>query len=158
MQKVPPTSSLLASFEPRRDIAFIALSQTPWIIDYGVSSHMTSNVNLFIILDRYAYHPLDTTADGTFALIFDIGIVHINHYLTLLYVLYVPKFPINLLFVFALTRTLSCTVIIYLSSCLFHDLKIKKAIGGGHEADGVNLLTNEQSTISTTLSTTVTPY
>ena len=56
--------------------------------------------------------------------------------LDLFSVLYLSNFPFNLLVVPKLSKTLNCSVIFYLTHCVFQDLKMKRMIGGGFDKDG----------------------
>ena len=55
-------------------------------------------------------------------------------------VLYIPSFPFNLLSISKLTKILNCAAIFLSTHCIFQDLKTRKIIGGGHEADGLYYL------------------
>jgi hypothetical protein len=52
-------------------------------------------------------------------------------------VLFVPKFPVNLVFVNKLTKLLDCSVTFFAHYCVFKDLKMKKMIGGDREMNSL---------------------
>ena len=57
--------------------------------------------------------------------------------LSLSSVLYVPKFPINLLSIYQLTNSHNCSVTFYPTHYVFQDLCTKKTIGSGQVINGV---------------------
>lgn len=70
-----------------------------------------------------------TIANGSKSPIHGIGIVSMFDFI-LSFVLYIPNFPSNILFVCKLVSHLNCSITFYPSYCIFQDLKIKKTIDG----------------------------
>ena len=97
------------------------LSSTPdhWVIDFGVNEHMTgSSTSLF------DYYPVDTShsvtvANGFLSTVADSGHTHLSLDIELLSVLHVPSFPLNLLSISKITKTLNCSISFYPSLCIF---------------------------------------
>jgi len=72
--------------------AYTASPQKPWILDSGVSSHMTGIKEKFISLNMSIVHPFVKIIDGTHSPVLGNEIVQANPSLTLTDVLYVPQF------------------------------------------------------------------
>ena len=63
-----------------------------------------------------------------------VGSIQASSHLPLDKVLYVPEFPINLLSISAIIKTLFYFVTFFPYHCVFQDLQIRKRIGLGREA------------------------
>jgi hypothetical protein len=118
------------------------LSFTPdhWVIDFGVNEHMTGSST-----SLSDYHLVDTPhsvtlANGFLSTIVGFGHTHLSLDIKLLSVLHVPSFPLNLLSISKITKTLNCSNSFYPSLCIFQDLKTWKMIGIGHEVGGLYYL------------------
>ena len=89
-------------------------STPPWIIDYGASDHMTSQSNLFSSYTPYTGLNKVKITYGTFSSVSGNGLVHTTTpSLFLSFVLHVPSFVVNLLFISCITRDLNCNVIFF---------------------------------------------
>jgi hypothetical protein len=66
--------------------------------------------------------------------------MHRSLNLDFLFLLHVPGFPFNLLFISKITKILHYCVSFYLSLCIFQDLQMKRMIGMGHEVGGLYYL------------------
>lgn len=73
------------------------------------------------------------------------GTVNPTSSLSLSSVLYLPGFPLNLLSVSQLIKTLNCSVTFSPDFCVFQDLMTKKTIGHGRESGGLYLLEESPS-------------
>ena len=60
--------------------------------------------------------------------------------ITLIFVMSLPQFSFNLIFVSKLTRTLNCSISFFPNYCLIQDLSTKRTIGRGHESRGLYIL------------------
>ena len=78
-------------------------SSAPWILDTGASDHISSNKDLFSSLTFSSPLPTITLANGSQTIAKGIGSVCPLPSLPLTSVLYVPNFPLNLIFISKLT-------------------------------------------------------
>jgi hypothetical protein len=102
-----------------------------WIVDSGVSQHMTPDSTVF-----KSYKPLSgkekvQTADDTFCSIVGIGNITCTSNIHLSSVLHVPNFTNNLMSVSQLIDDLNCIVSLSPSNVVVHELKTGKMIGIG---------------------------
>src|SRR5436189_1433377 len=83
-----------------------------WIVDSGASRHVTGAFSEFAFYDPNMHmHPETVqTADGTAQPVRGIGSVHCTPSFTLLSVLHVPSFPVNLISVSSIIVQLKCKV------------------------------------------------
>lgn len=106
------TSSFIATSSRVSDTISLSPYANTWILDSGGTSHVSGNRSLFVSLR------LDTKHNGSLIPIQGIGTVQISHKVTQFDILYVPQFPINLVYVCAITKTLNCSVTFFSSYCL----------------------------------------
>ena len=66
--------------------------------------------------------------------------------ITLTFVLSLPQFSFNLIFVSKLTHTLDCNFLFFPNYCLIQDLSTKLIIGRGQESEGLYILEKEAPT------------
>ena len=76
----------------------------PWIIDSGISDHITGQSNLFSSYTPYTGPDKMKIADCTFSSVFGKGLVRITPFF-LSSVLHVPSFAVNLLSISCLTHS-----------------------------------------------------
>ena len=93
-----------------------AYAHKSWIIDSGVTNHMTGASNLFT-----SYTPV-RVADGSMVPIIGRGSIWCTKTLSLSPVLHVPDFPINLLSVSSILKSLNCRGWFDPSHCAFQGL------------------------------------
>jgi len=68
---------------------------------------MTENKDILPSLYYGSFHPSMTLADNSISFVEDIGIVNATSTLLLSFVLYIPKFPSNLLSISKISRSLN---------------------------------------------------
>ena len=125
-------SSLLAPSTSSTS-ALLASSSPSWIIDSGASSHTTRTSSLLSAYHPTPSHSTVTIADGRPCLVQGRGSTHVTPSLSLHQILYVPRFPVNLLSISAITRALPCTVTFFPFHCIFQDLYTRRRIVLGRE-------------------------
>ncbi|XP_071738974.1 uncharacterized protein [Rutidosis leptorrhynchoides] len=114
-----------------------------WIIDSGANQHMTTSskglVNVVDIsnLNLTVGHP-----NGTKALIKEIGNLVLNNFITLIDVLVVPEYCVNLMSVNKLSKHNKLIVSFDDSKCFVQDLRDKKIKGIGKEEGGLYIFSN----------------
>jgi len=90
--------------------AYIASPHRPQILDSGGSSHMTGIKDKLTSLYFFTQFSSVNIADDTQSPVLGDGVVQATLSLNLKNVLYVPKFPINLLFISQFTKQHNCSV------------------------------------------------
>ncbi|KAK2437071.1 putative mitochondrial protein [Trifolium repens] len=131
----------------------VCLSQSslgPWVIDSGVSDHVTGNKSLFSSLSTSGFLPSITSANGSQTRSQGIGTVQILPSLSVDSVLYIPGCPFNLLSVNRLTRSLDCIVTFTNSNVTLQDRCSGRTIGVGCESQGLYYLSLTSNTCSAT--------
>ena len=113
--------------------ALLASPPGPWIIDSGASAHMSGTPSLLSRLSRLPNPDSVSIADGRVCPVAGKGLATPTSSLPLSDVLYVPNFPVNLLSISAITKTLFCSVYFFPYHCTFQDLRTGKRIGLGRE-------------------------
>ena len=106
-------------------------SSSKWVIDSGATNHMTSNSSLFTTFQPHPSTSTVTLADRSTSCVFWSGTIHPTPLITLTYVLSLPQFFFNLIYVSKLTRTLNCNISFFPDYCLIRDLLTKRIIGRG---------------------------
>ena len=139
-----PSTMLVESSKP--NICLIS-SSSEWIIDYGVTYHMTSNSSLFFTFQPHLSTYIVTLADGSTSCVLRSRTIHPTPLITLTFVLSLSK----------LTRTLNFSISFFLDYCLIQDLLTKRIIGRGRESGGLYILEKEVSK-SIACSGVVTPF
>jgi hypothetical protein len=101
-------------------LAPISNSNSNWILDSGASRHVTGMPSEFASYTPYPYSHKETiqTADGTSRPIKGIGMVQCTPSITLLSILYVPSFPVNLVSISSLVDQMDCPVSLDHENCL----------------------------------------
>ena len=126
----------------------------PWIIDSGATNHMTGSSRRFLSYAPRSGKDRVKIADGSSAPIMGCGIVSCTSSLSLNPVLHVPNFPLSLLSVSSITKSLNCRAVFEPTFCVFQELKSGRVLGTGTERDGLYYLDNKVaplalSTVST---------
>ncbi|XP_070054777.1 uncharacterized protein [Nicotiana tomentosiformis] len=106
-----------------------------WIIDFGANRHMTGFSKGF---QNYSPSPKGDCvriANGYLTPVYGTGYVICTPDITLLSVLHVPEFSVNLLFVSAITKKLNCSIEFFPDYYIFQDLQTRKRIGSGRLHD-----------------------
>ena len=125
-------SSSIASFAQTSNVSTcLTHLSAPWILDTGVSDHISGNKDLFLLL------PTITLANGSQTIAKGIGSVCPLPSLPLTSVLYVPNFPFNLISISKLTRDFHCVLTFSHNSVTLLDRHTGKTIGIGHEPQGL---------------------
>ena len=106
---------------------------TSWVIDSGASSHMTGFPSVLTSYRPETSIPDVCIADGRSCPILGSGQSHATSSLPLQHVLYIPRFPANLLSISAITKALHCGVFFFPHHCVFQDLDTGRRIGLGRE-------------------------
>ena len=117
-----------------------SLHNIPWIIDSGANRHMTGSSKGFLNYFPSLTKDSVRIADGSFTPISGTGSVICTSNIKLSSVLHVPHFPVNLLFVSAITNALNCKIEFFPDHCVIQDLHTGKRIGNGRLHDGLYML------------------
>ena len=106
---------------------------TSWVIDSGASSHMTSFPSVLTSYRPETSIPDVRIADGRSCPVLVSGQSRATSSLPLQHVLYIPRFPANLLSINAITKALHCGVFFFPHHYVFQDLDTGRRIGLGRE-------------------------
>ena len=106
----------------------------PWILDSGVSDHISGNKDLFSSLTTTPTLPTITLANDSQTVAKGIGLAHHLPSLPLTSVLYTPACPFNLISISKITRTLNCSIIFSDKFVTLQDRSTGKTIGIGRES------------------------
>ena len=123
----------------KTNTCFISYSST-WVIDSGATDHMTSNSNLFTMVQS---HPSTSTvilADGSTSCVLGLGTLHLTPLITLTSVMSLPQFSFNLIYVSKLTHTINCSISFFPNYYLIQDLSTKRIIGRRRKSEGLYIL------------------
>ena len=101
---------------------------------------MTNNSNLFTAFQSHPSTSTVTLADGSTSCVLGSGTIYPTPLITLIYVLSLPQFSFNLIFVSKLACTLNCNISLFPDYYLIQDLSTKHIIGRGHESGGLYIL------------------
>ena len=131
-----PTTALVESGKP--DTCLMS-SSSNWVINYGATDHMTCNSSL---VTTFQSHPSTSTAtlanESKSSCVPGSDTINLTPLIPLTYVLSLPHFSFNLIFVSKLTRILNYNISFFPGYCLFHDLLTKRVIG--QEFEGLYIL------------------
>ena len=101
---------------------------------------MTGNSSLFTMFQSHPSSSIVTLADGSTSCVLGSVTIHLTPLITLTFVLSLPQFSFNLIYVSKLTRTLNCSISFFPDYCLILDLSTKRIIGRGREFRGLYIL------------------
>ncbi|WVZ06453.1 hypothetical protein V8G54_019799, partial [Vigna mungo] len=118
---------------------------TPWILDSGAIDHVSYSFQFFT-----SYHNIDPITvklpNGHHVTATHSGTVQFSSNLTLTYVLYIPSFSINLIFISRLVSTVPCQLIFTADTCLIQDVNTKMKIGSVDVQGGLYKLIPQHTT------------
>ena len=103
------------------------------------------------------FHVNFLLADGSTFCVLGLGKIHSTPLITLTYVLSLPQFSFNLIYVSKLTCTFNCGISFFPDRYLIKDLSTKQIIGRGRESGGLYILETEVP-MSVACSEVVTPF
>ena len=106
------------------------VSNSAWIIDSGVTDHMTFDSRQVSPLKSSSQHSV-STANGTSIPIIGEGSLSLTNTLNLDSILVVPSLNYNLLSVSQITTALFCAVIFCPEFCVLKDIRTRQTIGYG---------------------------
>ena len=106
---------------------------------------MTGNSSLVTTFQSHPSTSIVTLADGSTTCVLGSRTIHLTPLITLTYVLSLPQFSFNLIFVSKLTHTFNCSISFFLDYCLIQDLLTKQIIDRGREFGGLYHLETEVS-------------
>lgn len=112
-------ATLTASTIPKTNIASLTSSDTTWVIDLSVSSHMTSNHVSFTSLSTGGSHSPAYIAKGSLVPVHRMGTTQLTSQITLHNVLYVPHLLANLLYICAFITNWNSTITFFPVSLYF---------------------------------------
>ena len=113
---------------------FTSRAFNAWIIDTRASDHITGNKSILHELSSPLSRPIVTLANDTTSHIESVGTAKVTDSLSLSSILYIPKFPFNLLFISKLTRSLNYIVMFFPDHYVFRRLRCR-----GRLAHDVNM-------------------
>ena len=112
-------------------------------IDSRATNHMTSNSSLFTTFHSHPSTCTVTLEDGSKSCVLRLDTINPTPLIPLTYILSLPHFPFDLIFVSKLTRTLNCGISFFSDYCMFQDLLTKRIIGRGQVSGGLYILDPE---------------
>lgn len=118
------------------------LSSQSWVIDSGETHHVSHDKSLFVSLIDSMNRSVSLPT-GTDIEIAGIGQIHLNEYLILNNVLYIPDFRLNLLNIRQLTQDLGCRVSFNQGSCVIQNTTKGLMIGQGERISNLYVLEGE---------------
>ncbi|RVX22752.1 Retrovirus-related Pol polyprotein from transposon TNT 1-94 [Vitis vinifera] len=104
----------------------------PWILDSGVSDHISGNKHLFSSITTTSALPTVTLANGSQTMAKGIGLTHPLHS-----VLHALECPFNLISISKITCTLNCSITFSDKSMILQDRSTGKTIGIERESQGL---------------------
>ena len=133
-----PITAIAESGNPNK--CLVSSSSSEWVIDSGVTDHMTGNSSLFSTFQSHPSTSFGTLANGSQSCVLGSNTIFSTPSLPLSSDLNLPNFSFNLISVSKLTRTLKCYISFFPGFCLFQDLMTKQIIGRGREFGGLYIL------------------
>ena len=121
-----------------------------WIIDSGATDHMTNDINLLHDFEKLTSHV--SVANGKGASVLGKGKIEFLSTDIKSDALYVPSFPVKLLSVGKITRTLNCLAIFSPHKMIFQDITTKKKIGEGFFLNGLYYLSKKPKALQVSFS------
>ena len=138
--KSPSTliTTIVESGNPNK--CLVSSSSSEWVIDSGVTDHMTSNSSLISTFQSQPSTSTVTLKNGSQSCVLESGTIFPTPSLPLSFVLSLPNFSFNLMSLTKLTQVLKCNISFFPDFCLFEDLMTKQIIGRGQESGGLYIL------------------
>lgn len=112
---------------------FTSKSPTIWIIDTGLSYHITGNKGILHDLSSTLSLPIETLANGIISRVKNVGTAKITSSLLLSFVFYVHSVPFTLLFINEFTRSLIFSMTFFPDYYVFQEIGTKRIVGIGRE-------------------------
>ena len=134
--KSASTSITTLAESSKTNTCFLSSFST-WVVDFGATDHMIGNSSLFT---TFQFHPSTSTAtftDGSRSYVLGSKTIHPTPLITLTYVLSLPQFFFNLIYVSKLILTLNCSISFFANHCLIQDLSTKWIICQDRESGGL---------------------
>jgi len=133
-------SSSSTAFVAHTSTSFVGLtrssSPSPCVFYLEATDRITGNKSLFSLSSPNPL-PFVTLADGSRVSSHGVGTVKLFPSITIDNVLYVPRFPFNLLSIIRQTRSFHCVVSFTNNFVCLQDRSLKKLIGTGCESHGL---------------------
>ena len=102
-----PNTAIVQSGKP--DTCLMS-SSSNWVIDYEATDHIIGNSSLFITFQSHPSTSTFTLADGSKSCVLGSSTINPTPLIPLTFVLSLPHFSFNLIYVGKLTRTLNCSI------------------------------------------------
>ena len=118
---------------------------------------MTGNSSLFTTFLSHPSTSTITLAYGSTSCVLGSETIHLTPLITLTFVLSLPQFSFNLIFLSKLTCTLNCSILFFPDYCFIQDLLTKRIISRGRESGGFYILETDVPK-SVACSRVVTPF
>ena len=131
------SSSIASVAQTDNFSACLTYSSALWILDTGVSDHISGNKDLFSSFTFPSPLPTITLTNGSQTIAKGIGSAFPLPSLPLTFVLYVPDFSFNLISISKLNRDLHCVPTFSQNFVILQDRSTEKTIGIGHESQGL---------------------
>ena len=104
---------------------------------------MIGNFSLFTTFQSHPFTSTVTLTDGSTSCVIGSGTIHLTSLITLTFVMSLPHLSFNLIYTSKLTRTLNCSISLFLYYCLIQDLSTKRVIGKGRKSGVLYILNTE---------------
>jgi transposase InsO family protein len=149
-------SSFFVTSEGMKSQAHTSTTQSrSWIIDTGATNHMTGASHLFSSYKSCSGKDKVRVANGSTSSIIGRGSIWCTKTLSLSPVLHVPNFPVNLLSVSSITKSLNCIGWFDPTCCAFQEIGTGRLLGTGTVRDGLYYL--DQGSDEVALATCMSP-
>ncbi|KAA0048290.1 reverse transcriptase [Cucumis melo var. makuwa] len=133
----------------RRSLSLLSIDcKNPWILDSGVTDHLTSSSEHFVSYISCARNEKIRIVDGSLVPIVGEGHISLFNGFSLHNVLHVPRISYNLLAISKITRELNCKATFLLDSVSFQDLRWGRMIDTTRHNRGLYLLDDNASSRS----------
>ncbi|KAL0540463.1 hypothetical protein IC582_020469 [Cucumis melo] len=140
------TLSAIAQSSMSQSLGLISVDgSNPWILDSGVTDHLTGFSEHFVSYTPYAGNEKIRIADGFLAPIAGKGQIVLFDGFSLHNVLHVPKLSYNLLSISKITHELYCKAPFLPESVCFRDLNSERTIGTARHSRGLYILNDDTS-------------
>ncbi|KAA0039229.1 putative polyprotein [Cucumis melo var. makuwa] len=140
------TLSAIAQSSMSQSLGLISVDgSNPWILDSGVTDHLTGFSEHFVSYTPYADNEKIRIADGFLAPIAGKGQIVLFDGFSIHNVLHVPKLSYNLLSISKITHELYCKAPFLPESVCFQDLNSERTIGTARHSRGLYILNDDTS-------------
>ena len=117
--KSPSTLITVITKSGNPNKCLVSSSSSEWVIDSGVTDHMTGNYSLFSTFQSHPSASSITLANGSQSCVLGSDTIFPTPSLPLSSVLNLPNFSLNLISLSKLTRALKCYISFFPGFCLF---------------------------------------